>query len=172
MQFADELLILSVHLKYNHYPVTHLITLLKQGLSNSPSNYQFKLLLLNLYSQLGCFTALNDTYKSMEIKNIQNYSTANLLLAHNLRLGSVVSSIATYTTIGHFFLSNLFDMANFLVHCYKYGSFLKAIEIYEFIGTIKRSLTLNLCLANFVTISFVMQSTNLSPTHVDPAPAK
>lgn len=77
--------------------------------------------MLNIYSHLGAYDALYEMYKSMDIKNIQNYSTSNLLLIHNMRLGSIVSSINTYATIGHFFLSNIFDMSNFLVHCYKYG---------------------------------------------------
>lgn len=173
MQYADEFLIQAAHIRYelnksnplkeDENNILRIVANLKLGLSNSPSNYQFKLLLLNIYSQLGAYNSIQNMYKSMEIKNIQNYSTANLLLIHNIRLGSIVSSINTYTTIGHFFLSNLFDMSNFLVHCYKYGSFLKAIEIFSFINTIRRSLTLNMCLTNFTTISFIMQSTNLSP---------
>ena len=92
---------------------------------------------------------------------------ANLLLVHNIRLGSITSATSSYTSIGHFFLSNLFDTSNFLVHCYKYGSFLKAVEIHSFINTIRRSLSLVLCLTNFITISFIMQSTQ-SPAVPNP----
>ena len=33
----------------------------------------------------------------------------------------------------------------------------------EFMSTIRQSLTLNICLTNFIVISFIMQSTNLTP---------
>ena len=171
-QYADDLLILAVHIRYDAYKTRkssekntlELIGTLKHGLTHSPSNYQLKMLLLNLYSHLGAYESLHSMYSSMEIKNIQNYSTANLLLVHNMRLGSIASSILTYTTIGHFYLTSIFDMANFLVNCYKYGTFLKAIEIFQFLNTIRKSLSLNMCLSNFMCVSFIMQSTNLAPT--------
>lgn len=40
---------------------------------------------------------------------------------------------------------------------------MKAVEIFSFINTIRKSLTLNMCLSNFMSISFIMQSTNLTP---------
>ena len=111
-------------------------------------------------------------YDSMEIKNIQNYSTANLLLVHNIRLGALASSFATSSSMDQFFTSNLFDMANFLVYCFKYGTFLKAIEIYSFMNTIAKSLTLNLCLTNSMCISFIMhplaQTEVVSSDETDP----
>jgi N-terminal acetyltransferase B complex non-catalytic subunit len=163
-QYADEFLIMAVHIRYDLYKknpnntnsILQMIINLKHGLVHSPANYQLKLLLLNLYSHLGAYDSLQATYDSMEIKNIQNYSTANLLLIHNIRLGALGSSYSTYTSMDHFFTSNLFDMANYLVYCFKYGTFLKAIEIYSFMNTIGKSLTLNLCLTNTMCISFLM----------------
>ena len=169
-QYADEFIIMSVHLRYNlfkklnnqKYNILELICTLKQALINSPSNYQLKLLLLNLYSHIGAYEPLKKMYDSMEIKNIQHYSTSNLLMIHNLRLGSLQSSIATYTTMDQFFTSNLFDMVNFLVNCYKFGTFLKSIEICSFLKTIRQSLSMNLCLINYMSLGFIIQSTHLS----------
>jgi N-terminal acetyltransferase B complex non-catalytic subunit len=122
-QYADEFIILSSHIRYDLYKrfkddsnnLLLLIVNLKQALIHSPSNYQLKLLLLNLYSHLGSYESIQKMYDSMDIKNIQNYSTANLLLVHNLRLGALGASIATYDRMNQFFTSNLFDTANFLV---------------------------------------------------------
>lgn len=161
-QYADEFLILGVHLRYDLYKrdpqsqsILQLIVNLRHGLVYSPSNYQLKLLLLNLYSHLGAYDCLHAMYDSMEIKNIQNYSTANLLLLHNMRLGALGISYNTYMSMNQFFTSNLFDMANFLVYCFKYGTFLKALEIYSFMNTISQSLTLNLCLTNTAAVHFI-----------------
>ena len=122
-QYADEFVILAVHIRYDLFKrfndesnnLLQLIANLKQALIHSPSNYQLKLLLLNLYSHLGSYESIQKMYDSMDIKNIQNYSTANLLLVHNMRLGALGASIATYGRMNQFFTSNLFDTANFLV---------------------------------------------------------
>lgn len=122
-QYADEFVILAVHIRYDLFKrfndesnnLLQLIANLKQALIHSPSNYQLKLLLLNLYSHLGSYESIQKMYDSMDIKNIQNYSTANLLLVHNMRLGALGASIATYDRMNQFFTSNLFDTANFLV---------------------------------------------------------
>jgi hypothetical protein len=145
-------------------PSTYMLQLianLKQALVYSPSNYQLKLLLLNIYSQLGAYECMHAMYNSMEIKNIQNYSTGNMLLVHNIRLGAFGSAYATCASMDQFFTSNLFDMANFLVNCYKYGTFLKAFEICQFMDTVRQSLTLNLCLTNFMCMSFILHAVNL-----------
>jgi N-terminal acetyltransferase B complex non-catalytic subunit len=165
-QYADEFIILAVHIRYDLYKtynssqnnLVQLVSNLKQALTRSPSNYQLKLLLLNLYSHLGAYQPMKKMYDSMEIKNIQNYSTANLLLVHCIRLGLLSSATGTCATMDQFFTVNLFDMANFLVNCYKFGTFLKAIEIISFMDTIQQSLALNISAVNSMTISFMNQS--------------
>lgn len=87
MQYADEFLIMAVHIRYElakrntsckENNLLRIVANLKHGLTNSPSNFQLKLLLLNIYSHLGAYEPLQEMYKSMEIKNIQNYSTGLL----------------------------------------------------------------------------------------------
>lgn len=46
--------------------------LLEEGLSRSPSNAQFKLLLLLLYCRLGAFEPVVDLYSSLDAKHIQH----------------------------------------------------------------------------------------------------
>lgn len=54
-----------------------------------------------------------------------------------------------------FFTSNLFDLANFLVNCFKYGTFLKLIEFVDFIDAIRESFALSLCMSNYITTSVI-----------------
>lgn len=135
-QYADEFLLLAVYARDapksgDDAAVLRLISNLKLGLVNSPSNHQLKLALINLYSHLGAYDAMQTVYDSMEIKNIQNYSISYLMLTQCLRLGSATTN-SVVTSAYQFFNSNLFDLANFLVNCYKYGTFLKLIEFIEF----------------------------------------
>lgn len=46
--------------------------MLEEGLSHSPSNAQFKLLLLLLYCRLGAFEPVVDLYSSLDAKHIQH----------------------------------------------------------------------------------------------------
>lgn len=46
--------------------------LLQEGLSHSPSNAQFKLLLLLLYCRLGAFEPVVDLYTSLDAKHVQH----------------------------------------------------------------------------------------------------
>lgn len=46
--------------------------LLQEGLSHSPSNAQFKLLLLLLYCRLGAFEPVVDLYSSLDAKHVQH----------------------------------------------------------------------------------------------------
>lgn len=57
--------------------------LLQEGLSYSPSNAQFKLLLLLLYCRLGAFEPVVDLYSSLDAKHVQHDtigSVQNVLL--------------------------------------------------------------------------------------------
>ena len=75
-QYADEYLILAVHIRYDLYTkykdnsnnLLQLIVNLKQGLVHSPSNYQLKLLLLNLYSYMA-FTSYKTPWPSRHIRH-------------------------------------------------------------------------------------------------------
>ncbi|RNA02824.1 N-alpha-acetyltransferase auxiliary subunit [Brachionus plicatilis] len=158
---------MSVHIgydlwkKFKHESLLHLVAKLKMGLKNSPTNFQIKLLLLNLYSHLGAYDSIKIMYDSMDIKNIQYYSTSNLLIFNNIRLGSFESSAQVHSTMDTFFNSGLFDLTSFMVNCYKYGTFLKAFEINSFIDELKKSLTVHMCLTNHVIQQIVMDQVNI-----------
>ncbi|CAF0760646.1 unnamed protein product [Brachionus calyciflorus] len=171
-QFVDEFLIMAIHIRYDvimKYPETknnesllNLIAKLKLGLAKSPSNFQLKLLLLNLYTQLGAYDSIKKMYDSMEIKNIQYYSTSNLILFNNMRLGSFETSSNIYSNMSNFFTAGLFDLTSFMVNCYKYGTFLKSFELNSFLNELKKSLSLHICLTNNTIIqNFVLDQVKL-----------
>lgn len=165
-QYGDDFLLMSVHIRYdlykrfNYESLLHLVAKLKMGLKHSPSNFQIKLILLNLYSHLGAYDSIKTMYESMDIKNIQYYSTSNLILFNNIRLGSFESSLQLNSTMDSFFNSGLFDLTSFMVNCYKYGTFLKAFEINSFIDELKKSLTVHACLTNHIVQQIVLDQLN------------
>ena len=165
-QYGDDFLLMSVHIRYdlhkrfNYESLLHLVAKLKMGLKHSPSNFQIKLILLNLYSHLGAYDCIKIMYESMDIKNIQYYSTSNLILFNNIRLGSFDSSLQINSTMDSFFNSGLYDLTSFMVNCYKYGTFLKAFEINYFIDELKKSLTVHLCLTNHIIQHIVLDQVN------------
>lgn len=160
-QYADEFLILAVYSRLDNQPHNELLALrlinnLRQGLVNSPSNHHFKLLLINLYSYLGAYDVLQTTYDSMEIKNIQNYSISYLMFTQSIRLA--IGSMASGPTVTayQFFNSNLFDLANFLVNCFKYGTFVKLIEFIDFMDTVRSSFAFALCISVYASATILV----------------
>jgi hypothetical protein len=167
-QYADEFALLAAHVRYdalrfnNHSSLLSIIGNLRTALANSQSNFQIKLLLLNLYGHVGAYEPMQRMYDSMEIKNIQHYSTGNLLLVHNIRLAAIGASQTAQTAMTGFFTANLYDLANFLVNCYKFGSLAKAFEMCEFMESVGRSLTMNLCLVSAVSTVIISHPSDVN----------
>ncbi|KAG4305222.1 hypothetical protein PORY_001392 [Pneumocystis oryctolagi] len=84
-QYGDDFLILSVHALFNVFFISNkqsyliqAILLLELGLLHSKHNFQFRLLLVRLYSMIGAFSLAFFTYKSLLIKQIQ-YDTLSYI---------------------------------------------------------------------------------------------
>lgn len=157
-QYADEFLMLAVYARLDSSRKPHddslvlrLIANLRLGLTHSPASHQLKLLLINLYSHLGAYDALHSMYDSMEIKNIQNYSISYLTLTQNMRLAAGSAGSGSTSLAYQFFTSNLFDLANFLVNCFKYGTFVKIVEFIEFSDAVRESFAFALCCAVYAS---------------------
>lgn len=162
-QYADEFILLSTYVRLDiimHESqvqgVFQLIVNVKTALTRSPSNHQLKLLLINLFSLVGAYDAIQITYESLEIKNIQNYSISYLITTQLVRLGSyTMQAQSVLNSIYQFFTSNIFDLANYLVNCFKYGSFLKLIEMVDFINTVRDSLAFNASVSSYMTVNAI-----------------
>lgn len=62
---------------------------LQEGLSHSPSNAQFKLLLLLLYCHLGAFEPVVDLYSSLDAKHVQHDTIGSVQKHSHLLIASV-----------------------------------------------------------------------------------
>uniref|UniRef100_A0A8C3MM06 N-alpha-acetyltransferase 25, NatB auxiliary subunit n=1 Tax=Geospiza parvula TaxID=87175 RepID=A0A8C3MM06_GEOPR len=73
LQFSDYYCLLAVHLLLDLWlegeeaAVWQCLTLLEEGLSHSPSNAQFKLLLIRIYCRLGAFEPVSELYSSLDM---------------------------------------------------------------------------------------------------------
>lgn len=88
--------------------------LLQEGLSNSPSNAQFKLLLLLLYCRLGAFEPVVDLYASLDAKHVQHDTIGFLLTRYAQSLGQFAAASQACNFSLRFFHSNQKDVSTHL----------------------------------------------------------
>ncbi|XP_028396566.1 N-alpha-acetyltransferase 25, NatB auxiliary subunit-like [Dendronephthya gigantea] len=137
---CDELALLAAHhlLDCCNIPDDHsncwlrVVITLESAIRNSPSNFQFKLLVSRLYCQLGavgpCVTYLN----SMDVKHIL-YDTLGLNVSrYEAPLGHFKSAKEFYNSTFKFYQGNKKDTPEYVIASYKFGSFEKIIEIMNF----------------------------------------
>ncbi|KFM68081.1 N-alpha-acetyltransferase 25, NatB auxiliary subunit, partial [Stegodyphus mimosarum] len=138
-QPADNYCLLAAHTLINIWKQTgderliaQVIVLLEQSLKSTPANFQLKLLLLKMYNIIGAVGASYGMYESIDVKHIQQetlgylivepllccafYSTASVILGNSIR----------------FFTGNYKDTVDYLISCYKFGSFTKIPELVKF----------------------------------------
>ena len=156
-QYCDEIIMLKINFKYDLMRfletksqksglVLSILSDINYALKKSKSNYQLKLYLVNLYSNFGVYGQLQKNFNDMDIKNIQYYSMSYLILYNCLRLGSYENCNDILNLAKHFYMTNLFDITNYMINCYKYGTFDKLFDLYKFMLNVRKSLNLNVCL--------------------------
>ena len=165
-QFSDEILMLKLHFKYDLLRfiestsqtsrlVQSMIRDINVALKKSKANYQLKLYLVNLYSNFGLYGQLQKNFNSMDIKNIQYYSMSYLVLYNCLRLSSYEKCNEILNLVKHFYMTNLFDITNYMINCYKFGTFDKLFDLYKFMLDVRKSLNLNVCLQEKFLIKYL-----------------
>lgn len=158
-QYSDEIILLKLHFKYdligNKLSTKNssklylsLINDLQYALQKSPANYQFKLYLVNLYSNLSLysFNTIQYEFNLMDIKNIQYYSLSYLVLYNCMRTSAYEQCKDLLNSIRQFYITNIFDITNYMSNCYKYGTFEKLFDLYKFMIEMRKSLNLNISL--------------------------
>uniref|UniRef100_A0AAR2L786 N-alpha-acetyltransferase 25, NatB auxiliary subunit n=1 Tax=Pygocentrus nattereri TaxID=42514 RepID=A0AAR2L786_PYGNA len=85
LQFSDMYCLMAAHVYVdlwmetgNEQMLWQCLGLLEEGLSHSPSNAQFKLLLLLLFCRLGAFEPVVDLYSSLDAKHVQHDTIGQL----------------------------------------------------------------------------------------------
>uniref|UniRef100_A0A667YVB7 N-alpha-acetyltransferase 25, NatB auxiliary subunit n=1 Tax=Myripristis murdjan TaxID=586833 RepID=A0A667YVB7_9TELE len=128
LQFGDENMVLQC------------LGLLQEGLSHSPSNAQFKLLLLLLYCHLGAFEPVVDLYSSLDAKHVQHDTIGYLLTRYAESLGQFAAASQSCNFSLRFFHSNQKDTSEYIIQAYKYGAFEKIPEFIALRSRLNQSL--------------------------------
>uniref|UniRef100_A0A7M4FA43 N-alpha-acetyltransferase 25, NatB auxiliary subunit n=1 Tax=Crocodylus porosus TaxID=8502 RepID=A0A7M4FA43_CROPO len=116
------------------------LTLLEEGLSHSPSNAQFKLLLIRIYCMLGAFEPVVELYSSLDAKHIQHDTIGYLLTRYAEALGQYAAASQSCNFALRFFHSNQKDTSEYIIQAYKYGAFEKIPEFIAFRNRLNSSL--------------------------------
>uniref|UniRef100_A0A803V134 N-alpha-acetyltransferase 25, NatB auxiliary subunit n=1 Tax=Ficedula albicollis TaxID=59894 RepID=A0A803V134_FICAL len=146
LQFSDYYCLLAVHLLLDLWlegeeaAVWQCLTLLEEGLSHSPSNAQFKLLLIRIYCRLGAFEPVSELYSSLDAKHIQHDTIGYLLTRYASSLGHYAAASQSCNFALRFFHSNQKDTSEYIIQAYKYGAFEKIPEFIAFRNRLNSSL--------------------------------
>uniref|UniRef100_A0A3Q3GAB8 N-alpha-acetyltransferase 25, NatB auxiliary subunit n=1 Tax=Kryptolebias marmoratus TaxID=37003 RepID=A0A3Q3GAB8_KRYMA len=147
LQFSDMYCLMAAHVYIDLWTETgdedmvwHCLGLLQEGLSHSPSNAQFKLLLLLLYCHLGAFEPIVDLYSSLDAKHIQHDTIGFLLTRYAEPLGHFAAASQSCNFSLRFFHSNQKDTSEYIIQAYKYGAFEKIPEFIALRNRLNQSL--------------------------------
>ncbi|XP_063820433.1 N-alpha-acetyltransferase 25, NatB auxiliary subunit isoform X1 [Pseudophryne corroboree] len=146
LQFSDYYCLIGAHMLLDlwingeDWAVWHCLTLLEEGLSNSPSNAQFKLLLIRIFCTLGAFEPAMELYGSLDAKHIQHDTIGYLLTRFAGPLGLYTAASQACNAALRFFHSNQKDTSEYIIQAYKYGAFEKIPEFIAFRNRLNNSL--------------------------------
>nr|XP_055063489.1 N-alpha-acetyltransferase 25, NatB auxiliary subunit [Misgurnus anguillicaudatus] len=147
LQFSDMYCLMAAHLYIDLWMETgdqkmlwQSLGLLEEGLSHSPANAQFKLLLLLLYCRLGAFEPVVDLYSSLDAKHVQHDTIGYLLTRYAEALGQFAAASQSCNFSLRFFHSNQKDTSEYIIQAYKYGAFEKIPEFIAFRNRLNHSL--------------------------------
>uniref|UniRef100_A0A672IWE5 N(alpha)-acetyltransferase 25, NatB auxiliary subunit n=1 Tax=Salarias fasciatus TaxID=181472 RepID=A0A672IWE5_SALFA len=147
LQFSDMYCLMAAHVYVDLWTETgdedmawQSLGLLQEGLSHSPSNAQFKLLLLLLYCRLGAFEPVVDLYSSLDAKHVQHDTIGFLLTRYAESLGHFAAASQSCNFSLRFFHSNQKDTSEYIIQAYKYGAFEKIPEFIALRNRLNQSL--------------------------------
>ncbi|KAM8854127.1 N-alpha-acetyltransferase 25, NatB auxiliary subunit [Synchiropus picturatus] len=147
LQFSDSYCLMAAHVYIDLWKETGdqqmawmSLGLLHEGLSRSPSNSQFKLLLLLLYCSLGAFEPAVDQYSSLDAKHVQHDTIGFLVTRYAESLGQFAAASQSYNFSLRFFHSNQKDTSEYIIHAYKFGAFEKIPEFIALRNRLNQSL--------------------------------
>ncbi|KAJ8263493.1 hypothetical protein COCON_G00159500 [Conger conger] len=147
LQFSDPYCLMGAHVYIDLWEETGDVSMLwqcmgflEEGLENSPSNAQFKLLLMLLFCRLGAFGPVVELYSGLDAKHVQHDTIGYLLTRYAESLGQFAAASQSCTFSLRFFHSNQKDTSEYIIQAYKYGAFEKIPEFIAFRNRLNRSL--------------------------------
>lgn len=117
-----------------------LLVALEQALVVSPSCFQIKLLLLKIYARIGGAGPCQHFAEQLDIKHIQHDTLGYLMTPVYLKAGHYQVASANMNLALKLYTGNYKDTTDYIIACYKYGSFLKVQEMMEFRERLNNSL--------------------------------
>nr|XP_040053276.1 N-alpha-acetyltransferase 25, NatB auxiliary subunit [Gasterosteus aculeatus aculeatus] len=147
LQFSDMYCLMAAHVYVDLWKETgddnmvwRCLGVLQEGLTLSPSNAQFKLLLLLVYCHLGAFEPVVDLYSSLDAKHVQHDTIGFLLTRYAESLGQFAAASQSCNFSLRFFHSNQKDTSEYIIQAYKYGAFEKIPEFIALRNRLNQSL--------------------------------
>ncbi|CAK8694341.1 unnamed protein product [Clavelina lepadiformis] len=116
------------------------VGLLEYGLTNSPHNYEMKLLLIRTYCRLGLFTPCASIYDSLELKHIQHDTLGYLICEQVGNLGHFHLASQVLQVARSFYVTNNKDSVECLITCFRNGTFHKISELVSYRRRVGNSL--------------------------------
>ncbi|XP_023226878.1 N-alpha-acetyltransferase 25, NatB auxiliary subunit-like [Centruroides sculpturatus] len=110
----------------------HILLGLEMALKSSPSNFQLKLLLIKFYNIIGAAGESESLCESLDMKHIQHETLGYLITQPLLTAAHFTQSSNILGNTLRFFAGNHKDTIDYLISCYKFGSFTKIPEIVSF----------------------------------------
>jgi len=146
-QFGDDYLVLAAALLIDYYKSTNkicyvyeAIAILERGLEKSKFNFQFKIILMRLYSILGDAFRTTELSKSLNLRSIQ-FDTLSFLYTEGLdSLNLTQVPLQIYNLYLSIYKSNHIETPDVITQAYKNETYSKIIEILDFYHKLNNSI--------------------------------
>ncbi|KAI1293747.1 N-alpha-acetyltransferase 25, NatB auxiliary subunit [Halotydeus destructor] len=136
--------------------VIALLVLLEKALLKSPSNHHLKLLSVNLYNRIGAVSCSLTKYESLEIKHLQQESLGYLMFNPLLSLARFSTASQVLSNALRFYTATYKDTYEYLISCYKFGSFTKVEEIMEVRKRLQKSVQFSAITMERMILSLIL----------------
>ncbi|KAH7956605.1 hypothetical protein HPB52_011025 [Rhipicephalus sanguineus] len=164
-QPADNYAVLAGCLLLEHWQelgdcrlLLRLVVALEKALLNSPSCFQIKLLLLKVYGRIGSAGPCQHFAELLDIKHIQHDTLGYLVTPVFLKAGHFQAANANMNIALKLFTGNFKDTTDYLIACYKYGSFTKIQEMMRFRERLNNSLHFALLTADKMILELLLEA--------------
>ncbi|KAG4096530.1 hypothetical protein H8356DRAFT_995095 [Neocallimastix lanati (nom. inval.)] len=146
-QFGDDYLVLAASLLIDYYRSTKkicyvylAIAILEHGLEKSKFNFQFKIILMRLYSILGDVFRTTDLSRSLNLRSIQ-FDTLSFLYTEGMDSLSITQIPLQIYNLGlSIYKSNHIETPDVITQAYKNETYSKIIEILDFYNRLNNSI--------------------------------
>lgn len=167
--------LIAEEIQFDSSQAVVLISLLEQVLKKSPSDHYCKIVLVNLYNYVGAAGRAIKVYASLDVKHIQQDGLGYLICAPLYLSGQFLLTSYLFNNALRFYTSNLKDVSDsladynlltaclqtydYLISCYKYGSFSKVEEIMQLSDRLSNSLQFNTMSCEKMIVDVMIEAT-------------